>query len=443
MIRATLAVLAAGLFAAAAAAASDSSPSKVTLTQQPQVDSGPTLSLDDAIREALANNPAIAAAAHSVAAERRRVPQAKALPDPTVSVGWMGNIRPFSVQTNDPSSYRSVGAMQTIPYPGKRKLRGEIASKEADAANWDLEAVRRRITADVKAAYYDYFYFDRALQVTQRNKDLLQKLSDITQARYRVGKGIQQDILKSQVEISLLLQKQTLLEQQRATAQARLNSLMGRSPEASLGPPADIQAAGLAYTLDQLYASARQNDTGVQREQQMVQRNQLAVNLAQKDYRPDLSVGYMYEQRPLMPDMHGITFSVSIPVFYKSKQREAVREATEQALSAERSRDSRFNELYFELKEQYLAAKASEQLLNLYSQAVVPQASLTLESSMSAYEVGNVDFTTVLGNFGNVLDYETNYYRELANYQTALARMEPLVGEELTSLPPLAPAPKK
>src|SRR5512143_1056973 len=118
------------------------------ITEQPQTsESNSVLLLQDVVREALAKNPAIASASHSVNAQRAKVSQAKALPDPTFGVGWMGNIRPFSVQTNDPSSYRSVGAMQMLPYPGKRGLRGEIASKEADATQWDYEALRRRITA--------------------------------------------------------------------------------------------------------------------------------------------------------------------------------------------------------------------------------------------------------------------------------------------------------
>jgi outer membrane protein TolC len=141
----------------------------------------------------------------------------------------------------------------------------------------------------------------------------------------------------------------------------------------------------------------------------------------------------MYQQRPMMPDMHGMTFTVNIPVFYRSKQREQVRQATEERLAAERSRDSRQNELNFELKQQYLAAKASDELLKLFSQGVVPQSSLALESSMSSYQVGSVDFLSVLGNFSTVLNYETDYYRELANYQTALARMESMVGVDLTS----------
>ena len=165
----------------------------------------------------------------------------------------------------------------------------------------------------------------------------------------------------------------------------------------------------------------------------MIERNQLAVNLAQKDYYPDLNVGFMYQQRPMLPDMYGMTFTINVPVFYKSKQREEVRQATEERLSAESSRDNRKNELNFELKQQYLAAKASDELLRLFSQGVVPQSSLALESSMSAYQVGTVDFLSVLGNFSTVLNYEIDYYRELANYQSSLARMESMVGVDLTS----------
>lgn len=402
---------------------------------------GDVLRLDDVVREALAKNPGIQAALHAVEAQRRRVPQARSLPDPKVSVGWMGNAQPFSVQQGDPSSYRSVQAMQEIPFPGKLKLRGEIASKEADATYWDYEAARRRVVLEVKTAFSDYFYYYKALQTTRQNKDLLSKLSKIAEARYRVGKGMQQDVLKSQVEISRLLQTETIQEQQLATAQARLNTLMSRPPESPLPPPAEITATPLNASIDAIYFLARKNDPELQRDAQMVDRNQLAVNLAQKDYRPDFAVGYMYQQRPAMPDMHGMTVTLNIPIFYKTKQREEVKQAVEEKTSAEQARDNRVNELYFELKQDYLSAQASQQLLQLYSQGVVPQSSLALESSMSEYQVGNVDFLTVFGNFSTVLEYETEYYRELTNYQTALAKIESLIGVDISQLPPQQPAP--
>jgi outer membrane protein TolC len=403
--------------------------------QRPESSPAPTgvLRLEDVVREALEKNPAIHGAALMVEAQRRRVPQAKALPDPTLAIGWMGNIQPFSVQTGDPSSYRSVSAMQMLPFPGKLRLKGEIAGKEADGAQFEVEAQRRRVVAEIKSAYFEYFYYEKAIQSTARNRGLLEQLSQIAEARYRVGKAAQQDVLKSQVELSMLLQKQTTLEAQRDIARARLNTLMARSPESLLPPPAEVSLSSLAYSLDDLYKLARQNDTELQRDTLVIERGQLAADLAHKDALPDLSVGYMYQQRPQMPDMHGMTFTVSIPVFYKDKQKQAIAQAVEEKSASERARDNRQNELFFELKQQYLAAQASQRLLKLYQQGIVPQSSLAMESSMSAYQVGNVDFLTVLGNFTTVNNYQVEYFRELADHEMALARMEALVGVDLTA----------
>src|SRR5208337_4652511 len=140
------------------------------------------LALDEVVSEALAKNPGVQSALHNVNAQQHKIPQVKSLADPMVSVGWNGNLAPFSVQEGDPSSYRGIAVSQQLPYPGKLKLRGEIAAKDVDAAQWDYEAVRRRLVADVKTAYYDYFFYDKALQITRRDKDLLQKLSSISEA---------------------------------------------------------------------------------------------------------------------------------------------------------------------------------------------------------------------------------------------------------------------
>jgi outer membrane protein TolC len=400
--------------------------------QAQQEPAAQVLLLDDVIREALEKNPEAQSVLHTINALRLRVPQVKALPDPMVSVGWAGNLAPFSVMRGDNSSYRGLAVSEQFPSPGKLKLRGEIASKEAEAAQADYEAIRRRVSTDVKAAYYDYFYYDQAIQTTERNKELLEKLSKIAEARYRVGKAMQADVLRSQVEISLLIEKLTVLEQHRATAQARLNVSMVRSPESPLPPAAAVQPATLHYSLDELYALAADNDTTVLRNKLMIEEGRIKIALVQREYRPDVGVSYMYQQRSALPDMNGVTFSVNIPVFYKNKQRQGVAEATENLLGAEKMRDNRLNEVRFELKQQYLSAKASERLLTLYSKGVVPQSSLALESSMASYQVGNVDFLSLLANFTTLLNYETDYYRQLADYQTALARIEALTGSDVT-----------
>ncbi|HYX70114.1 MAG TPA: TolC family protein [Terriglobales bacterium] len=417
---------------ALAAPAVASGPRDAAAPAQAPAPAETTVTLDELVREALARNPAVQAAEHQVAAGRARVPQARALPDPKLSVGWEGNIAPFSVQAGDPASYRSVSAMQEVPYPGKLKLRGEIAGSEVSAEEADAEAVRRRVTAEVKAAYYEYFFAQKATEITLKNKDLLEKLAKIAEVRYQVGKGLQADVLRAQTETSLLEQRLTLLDAQKKVAQARLNALLFRDPEAPLPPAAGFEPSKLEYSLAALDQMARQNDPGLDREGRHIERSQFALALARKDAYPDLSVGYMYQQRPLIPDMHGFTFTLSIPVFYKSKQKQAIREASEDLAGAQRARDGRQADLAFELRQQYLAAKASENLMRLYSQAIVPQSSLALESAMAAYQVGNLDFLSLMGNFTTVLDYRVGYYRELVNYQIALARMEPMVGTELT-----------
>jgi outer membrane protein TolC len=392
----------------------------------------PVLLLDDVIREALEKSPEIQAAYHAASSLAHRVPQATALPDPTVAVGWAGNIAPFTVQKNDPSSYRALTVSEQFPYPGKLKLRGEMASKEAEVADTEIEAVQRRLILESKSAYYDYFYYGKAIETAQRNKELLEKLSKISEARYRVGKAMQQDVLRSQVEISLLLQKIAMLEQQRATAQAKINSLMQRDPGAPLPPPAEVQQAEMRYSLDELNLLAATHDPLVLRDNKMIEKGHVAVAMARREFRPDIGVSYMYQQRDAMADMHGLTFSVNIPIFQKSKQRQGVMEASEALMGAQKEQAGRLNEVRFEIKQQYLAAKASEQLLSLYTKAVVPQSSLALESSMASYQVGSIDFLSLLANFTTLWSYETDYYRQLADYQIAVANIEAITGCDIT-----------
>jgi len=407
--------------------ASSTDPVAAAASQEPSA-----VTLQDLVREALDRNPAIKSAARQVQALRARVPQVRTLPDPVVTAGWAGNIAPFSVQRGDPSSYRGINVMEEIPFPGKLKLRGQIADREAESTWWDYENTRREIVSHVKVAYYNYFSAHKAIEITQKNRDLLDKLARIAEVRYKVGMGIQQDVLKAQVEQSRLLQRLTVLEQEEKTAKVRLNTLLNQDPETALPPPATFEQAKFPYTLDEIYQMARQNDPGLKREERMIDRSRLAVNLARKDYDPDFRVGYMYQQRPLMPDMHGFAVGVNIPIFYKTKQREGVIEATEEMIGARRRLDDRQTTVNFEVKQQYLAAKASEELARLYSRAVVPQSSLALDSSISSYEVGKLDFLSMLANFQTILDYEINYYQELSNYQIALAQLEVLVGQELT-----------
>ena len=391
------------------------------------------LKLTDVVAEALRANPAIQRDLLRVEARRARVPQARALPDPTISVGYMGDFAPFNLQANDPSSNRQITASQQIPYPGKLRLRGEIAAKEADALGWDYEATRRRVAADAKVAYSQLAFVQKAIETTEKDKDLLQKLAKITEAKFSVGNGIQADVLKAQLEVSRLLQRLTVLRQGEATLRARLNSLMNRPPDAPLGRASELSKQELRYSLEELNQMALANYPELKREERVIEQSQFAMNLAQKEYYPDLTASFTYQNRVSgQPEMFGWMFTVNLPIFYKNKQRQAVMEAGKMLTSARRSQEGVRTVLFFQIKEQYLQARAAEELSTLYGKAIVPQSALALESSLASYEVGKVDFLTVLSNFVTVLDYELNYYQELSNHSQALARLEEMVGTEIT-----------
>lgn len=387
--------------------------------------------LADLLAEAERVHPAIKAEVQMVESKKARISQVKALPDPTVTVGWMGNITPFTEQHLDPSSYRSVSAMQDVPYPGKLALRGRIAQKDVEAEKWNLEAARRQVRAEVKSAYFELWSVNQEIATEQRNKDLLDKLARIAEEKYKVGKGLQQDALRAQLEVSRILQTLTILNQRQRSMVARLNTLLLRPPDTPIGTLAGIDRSPLNYSLDELIEQGVENSPDIRRQEQLIAQSQYAVNLARKEHYPDFRVGYDYWQRTDLMDMHGFNFTINVPIFYRKKQREGVNEANLAHESAKQSREAIHTELLFQVEDQFLRAKASDELLTLYTRALVPQSSLALESSMAAYQTGTLDFESLIANFLSVLQYETSYYEELSNYQKALVGLEQITGVEM------------
>ncbi len=414
----------AAFFALATAAAQTAAPAARA--------AGSPLSLHALVREALRANPGIRAAAEAAAALRAAAPAAGTLPDPEVSAGWMGGFVPFAVN-DGATSNRSLGVSERFPFPGKLRLQRAAAEAGANAAEWRYQAAVRRVTAEVKAAYYAYAYDHQALQITRSDRTLLAQLTRIAEARYASGKGLQPDVLKGQVELSQLLGRIEILSEQENTAAARINTLLDRDAAAALAPPAPLRQAKLAYTLPQLQALAARRDSGLGAADALLALDRNRLQLARKAYDPDFSVSYGVERMaaPAMT-MAAASVSVNIPLFYRSKQRPQLRAAAAALGAQQAARDDRRATVDYRVREQYLAARQANQLAVLYARAIVPQASQTLQSAELAYQAGTADFLTLLDDFSTVLDYQVNYYRQVAAYNTALAKLEPLVGKGLT-----------
>ncbi len=392
------------------------------------------VSLQALVAEALAQNPEIRAMQRSFDAMRARVPQAKALPEPMLNVGYMGNavpLPPFDVQKGDPASGRIFSVTQEVPYPGKLSLKGRMANVESEAEWWAYEQARLNLVAEVKDAYFDLAYLHKAIETVTRNKGLLEKFARIAEAAYTVGKGAQQDALKAQVEISKLTEQLTLLDQRLQVAEARMNSLLFREPETPLGVPEEFKPRDFALSLTDLKETALASYPVLKAQRRRIDRQQYNVQLARKEFYPDFTVGLTYINRPGMPEMYGLNVGVKLPLYFWQKQRPALAEATASA-GAERERMENITALlFFKIKDRYLAAITAGRLAKLYSTTIIPQSSLTLESAIAGYEVGKLDFLSLLDNLVTLRNYELSYYEQLSNVEKAIAALEPFVGINL------------
>ncbi len=391
------------------------------------------ISLKSLVAEALEQNPEIIAMRRSFDMMRARIPQAKALPEPMLSYGYAGNapIPPFDIQKGDPSSARMLSFTQEVPYPGKLALKGKMANVAAEAEYWAYEQTRLNVVAEVKDAYFDLYYIHKAIETVAKNKELLEKFAKIAEASFTVGKGIQQDVLKAQVEISKLIDQLTVLEQRRQTAEARINSLLFREPETPVGRPEEIKPREFTYDLADLNELALTNFPALKAQRRKIDREQYGVELARKDFYPDFSVGITYFNRPGMPEMYGVNVGVKLPFYFWQKQRPAVAEATASAAAERQRLENTTTLLFYRIKDRYLAAITAQRLLKLYGTTIIPQSSLSLESAIAGYEVGKVDFLTLLDNLVTLLNYELSYYEQLSNEEKAIAALEPFAGVEL------------
>ena len=377
-------------------------------------------------------NPELAAARRDVDMRIARIAPAGAPPDPTVSVGYMsGFLRPpFFPSASTPDAWRQVGVSQELPYPGKLSMRSKVAATEADAARWSYEDTRVRLVADLKARYVEYVLVNRTLDIVRRNKTALEQFRGIAEARLSVGKASQQDVLRAQLELSILLERIASLERDRTMLQADVNRLLYR-PAGMPVPVSDPVEVGPAGSLEDLQVLAAERYPALRRDEQQINRGQQALALARKEQLPDFGISFTTQKYVGgMPWMYGVDVMVKVPLFWQRKQRPMVAEAAASLDGANRMRESTLSDATARVAQEFAALTTGQRLMELYGDSVLPQARLALESSVASYEVGSVDFLTLLTNFITVLNYEIGFEEQRARYRQALARLEPLVGAQ-------------
>jgi outer membrane protein TolC len=389
--------------------------------------------LTDLIERAIASNPELTALRREFDAARARVPQAKALPDPVVS--FMNNTQsnpiPFAGLKGDFSEI-TLGVSQDLPWFGVRRLRGQVASAEAEARFQEYLGAAWQLTSDVKIAYYDLYNFDRALAVLARDKDILEKIAQVAEARYSVGKAQQVDVINARVEITELMHRQGQLEAKRSVQTAQLNKLLFRDPETEIGGLTAVKMSPEPPPLEELVRLASENAPDLRQNLFRIDAGNKALRLAERQARyPEVGLSFSYHNRPAFPDYYSYGVTLRLPIYAATKQRYAITEQAANLAASQARLDATASLIRYRLREARVRAATMARLIRLHEQGLIPQGTLALDSALSAYQVGNVDFPTVLTALKRVLDYELEYYELLTDYQKALAEMERFTGVEL------------
>jgi cobalt-zinc-cadmium efflux system outer membrane protein len=393
---------------------------------------GMATSLPELVQEAERKNPQIAASFHAWQASRNVPKQASALPETQLSVQQfsVGSPRPFAGFSNSDFSYIGFGASQDIPYPGKRQLRASVAEHEADSIEAQTDSMRRTVVANLKMVYFRLAYIQQTLGVLQRSNELLHQVQEATEARYRVGQGNQQDVLKAQLQHTKILQEVAHHHQEEGLLEAQIKQLLGR-PQESLDIVAQtFRLRSLPYTAPELFQKAREQNPDVLSKSASIRQQETQVELAHKNFRPDFNVQYTYQHTGSQArDYYVATFGIRLP--NRGRQKAELAAAQENQERAQQERDAESQRVLSEVQQQYIRAKTSEERLKIYSDGLVPQSEATFRSALSAYQSNRQDFESLLSGFLDVLSLDLEYRNELVEHESALAELERLTGVDV------------
>jgi len=334
--------------------------------------------------------------------------------------------------TMDPMTMNQVQLMQMLPWPGKLGGAKRAARHSAAAAAADADEQDRMVAAQVRMAYYQTAFADRAVEVMERTRGLLRNYLDVTTTMYAVGSAVQQDVLRAQVEVARMSEEITRMSQDRLAMAARLNALLGRSatsPVSALELPETVD--GELPVVDSLLAWAVLQRPALIAGAERVAAAEASLSAARRELFPDFTLGVAYQQRPEFPTMVSLMVGINLPIFASARQLPMRREMAAMRDMASAELANLQNETVARIIETRARAAQDQHLIRLYRSSVVPQARAAVQASLSSYRVGRVTFMTLVDNQMTVNRYETETYRLLADYHQAVGELEALVGREV------------
>jgi outer membrane protein TolC len=385
---------------------------------------------------ALADNPELKVSEARWRMFSSRVRQAGSLEDPMLMLKIQNGIftDPFDFG-RDPMTQKVIGISQQLPFWGKRNLRGEVASKEAESYKWQVEERKLELRRMVAETYYQIYFTDKSLAIVDKNLKILEDFVTLAETKYSVGQGAQQDLFKAQVERSKMLDMRITLEQQRKGLQSSLNELLYRPAETPVGAIPDFDIKPLIQASEELRIMAYENRPMLKSLNALIEKGKAGHNLAKKEYYPDFNVAFEYMQRDRVrdepgDDMYSLGVTFNLPL-QRARRQAMVAESSSEITMATEEMNVLKNSINSGISGLLAQMERRRKLVELYKTGIIPQSEQSLESATIGYRVNKVDFLDLLDSRMTLFNYERELYDSLADYQMKRAQLEALVGKDL------------
>lgn len=389
------------------------------------------LTLESAVAEALSRNPKLKALRAEALARRHRPPQAGALPDPRLSFRAMSLPAESFDPGIEPMSQLQVELSQTFPFPGKLSLRERAALLEAAAAEARYREARLWTIAEVWRLWWRLFELDRSLEKLKEAEQLMEQSLKVAEVRYRVGKGLQQDVLLAQLELSRLFDRELELKRRREELTAQLNALLDRPASRPIFLPQKVEASWpKGIDPKALRGEALRRRPLLQLARLELERSERLLELARRELFPDLTVTAAYGVRTQFRDFVTFGISVPLPLDASQKQLQAIRERAREREGRQEELQAALRKVEAEIETASSDFQRARERLELLRKSILPQARQTVASMLAAYQVGKVDFLNLVRAELILLEQEIEAYRRLAELQEALARLAAATGLE-------------
>ena len=392
--------------------------------------------LNQLITDALENNPGLKAKSAKVESDSARISVTGSLPDPVFGFSLLNiPVNSFSFK-QEPMTGKLFSLRQNFPFFGTLGRKEEMVSFEAQASMEDYYEFRNRLVRDVKSLYYDLVYIDAGIAITFEKETLMKSLVDVVQTRYSVGRGLQQDVLKAQVELSRIIEDRINFKSQRQKTVAAINGLLNRSQKSPVSQTEKLRFKGTIYNSQNLAETAKMDRPLLKKQRCLIARNEADVALSEKKKGPDMSAFVAYTQRDELDNgMPGHDFlsggiTISIPLYSGSKQSKDVDRALANKNSAERKYENLLSGILVDLEQTLAEQERNAELAELYHTGIIPQARQALESAITSYQTDRVDFITLLNNYITLFKLELRDRRNVSNYYKSIAQLDFLTGAE-------------